>query len=241
MIPARGGSRRIPAKNLAPLAGLPLIAHTIHAATAARTVERVYVSTDSPEIAGVSRRHGARVLWRPAPLCDDRAPTEPALIHAVEQIEAASGQPVGVVVMLQATSPLRGAKRIDEAVHLLRDRGCDSVVSVVPDVGYYFLGDVDACGRLRVGYDPRERLRTQEIPPRYRENGAIYAMTRAQLMERGCRMGGDMRALVMDECESVDIDTPRDLLLCRALLEDRAGAPAAPLQADATPVAAPAS
>jgi CMP-N,N'-diacetyllegionaminic acid synthase len=223
IIPARGGSTRIPRKNLCTLAGIPLIAHTIRAALSAAGVDGVFVSTDDREIAEVAAAHGAEVIWRPARLATAEAPTEPALQHAVTEIEAnLVGRPVERIVLLQATSPLRGAARIDEALELMQRTGCDSVVSVVPEIGYYFLGDLGPDQRLRVGYDPMHRLRTQEIPPRYRENGAVYVMTRAQLMERGCRMGRDMRALIMGEDESIDIDTPRELELCRLVLAERA-------------------
>ena len=223
IIPARGGSTRIPAKNLALLDQRPLVAHTIDAALTARLVDAVYVSTNDAEIARVSRHHGARVVMRPDHLSTSEAPTEPALQHAVQEIERRQGERVELIVMLQPTSPLRGAGRIDEGVRLLRSGDWDAVVSVVPDVGYYFLGDIGAGGELRVGYDPHNRLRTQDIPPRYRENGAVYVTTRRLLMERGCRMGGRMAALVMDEKESIDIDTPLELELCRVLLERRPG------------------
>jgi CMP-N,N'-diacetyllegionaminic acid synthase len=216
VIPARGGSTRVPRKNLAPVGRHPLIAHTILAARQAEEVNAVVVSTDSDEIAEVSLCYGAQVVRRPAELATAEAPSEPALIHAILAYEA-GGVPVDLVVMLQATSPLRSAARIDEAVRLQRRTRCDSVVSVVRDVGYYFLGELDAEARLSLSYDPRRRLRTQEIPPRYRENGAIYVMKRAQIVEGGCRIGGDVRALVMDERESVDIDSPLDLELCRLL------------------------
>ncbi|MCC6748470.1 MAG: acylneuraminate cytidylyltransferase family protein [Deltaproteobacteria bacterium] len=218
VIPARGGSTRLPGKNVALLGGRPLIAHTISAALGARSVDEVFVSTDHQEIANVSRRWGAQVIQRPAELATAQSPTEPCLIHAVRAIEARRGHPVDVLVLLQPTSPLRGAGRIDQAVRLLVESGCDSVASVVKDIHYYFLGELGPQSELKVGYDPNNRLRTQDIPPRYRENGAIYVMTREQLMDRGCRMGGDLRALVMDETESVDIDTMLDLQHCELLL-----------------------
>jgi len=219
IIPARGGSSRIVRKNLCLVGQHPLVAHTIIAAGEASHIDGVFVSTDDDEIVCVARAYGAEVIRRPPQLATCEAPTEPALQHAVLEIERRTGEPVQTVVMLQPTSPMRGAARIDEAVELLHRTSCDTVVGVVRDVGYYFLGDMDSDGRLRVSYDPNHRLRTQDIPPRYRENGAIYAMTRRQLMEHGCRMGRRMQALVMDERESIDIDTPVDLELCRVLSE----------------------
>lgn len=219
IIPARGGSKRIPRKNLALLGGHPLIAHTILAALHARQVDQVYVTTEDQEIATVARRYGAQVIWRPEELASETAPTEPCLQHALVTIEQQSGIPVGKLVMLQPTSPFRGSQRIDQAVEMMHQSGCDSVVGVFADIRYYFLGDIDAEERLTVGYDPQNRLRTQDIKPRYQETGALYVMTRAQLMDRGCRMGGDMRALVLDETESMDIDTVLDLRHCEFLLQ----------------------
>jgi CMP-N,N'-diacetyllegionaminic acid synthase len=234
LIPARGGSTRIPQKNLAPLGGHPLLAHTVLAARKANLVSNVYVSTDCSAIASASRRYGASVVRRPAELATAEAPTEPSLFHAVETIERNEARRVDVIVMLQVTSPLRRAHRIDQAIELMMRTACDSVVSVTPEVGYYFLGDIGPGGKLEVGYDPHNRLRTQDIPPRYRENGAIYVMTREQLMERRCRMGGDMRALVMNAEEAIDIDDAVDLKLCTVLLAEQRGLTraAAPLRLD---------
>jgi len=200
VIPARGGSQRIPGKNLAPLAGRPLLSYTIEAARRAHLVSEVYVSTDSDAIAEVARQQGVAVVDRPAELATAEAPTEPALFHAVSTIERGGRGPVDVIVLLQPTSPLRSHRRVDEAIDLLLTTGCDSVVGVVADIGYYFLGDIDAQGQLKVGYDPHQRLRTQRIPPRYRENGAVYVMTRQQH-------------------ESIDIDDWLDLRLCETILE----------------------
>lgn len=221
IIPARGGSQRIPNKNLARVGGHPLIAHTIAAARHARLITDVFVSTDSPAIGRVAEAYGAKVIERPDELATAASPTEPALIHAVEQIEWEQERHVDLIVLLQATSPLRRDFRIDQAVDLALRSACDAVVSVVPNIEYYFLGDLGAEGRFHVGYDPQDRLRTQDIPPRYRENGAIYVMTRQQLLGRGCRMGGDMRALVMDPSESIDIDDILDLQVCNLLMARR--------------------
>ena len=218
IIPARGGSSRIPRKNLVRLGGHPLVAHSILAAKHAGLIHEVFVSTDDTAIASTARRYGAEVIRRPAELSTNTAPTEPALIHAVERIEAITGRQVSIVVMLQPTSPLRRAARIDQAVELMLRSGCDSVVGVTPQIDYYFLGDIDDSGRLQLGYDPNNRLRTQDIPPRYRENGAVYAMTRKQLMQRKCRIGGDVRALIMEDVESIDIDTEFELQLCNFVM-----------------------
>jgi len=224
VIPARGGSRRLPRKNLAALAGKPLVAHTIAAALAARSLWRVVVSTDDTLIADVARAYGAEVVMRPSELASDAAPTEPTLRHALETIEARCGTQVDGVVTLQPTSPLRGAARIDQAVALIERSGADSVCSVEANIDYYFLGDIDPRGRLVLGYDPRCRARTQDIAPRYKDNGAIYVSRRELLVgEVCCRLGADVRPLLMEAWESIDIDELVDLLQAAAVLELRAG------------------
>ncbi len=234
VIPARGGSQRIPLKNLSRVGGHPLIAHTIVAARRATLISDVYVSTDSEEIAEVAARYGAKIIERPAELATATTPTEPALLHAIETIEAQEG-PSDLVVLLQATSPLRRDFRIDQAIALAIEQRCDSVVSVTPVIDYYFLGQIDANANYSVSYNPKHRLRTQDIPPRYRENGAIYVMTRDLIMTEGCRMGGDMRALIMDRNESIDIDDTLDLRLCNLLLARNPHLAAAPLDLDPLP------
>jgi len=221
VIPARGGSTRIPHKNLALLGGEPLVVHTIRAALAVPALDRVVVSTDDDAIVAVAVAAGAEVVRRPAELCTSTAPTEPVLQHAVQELEQREGRAVTLLVLLQPTSPLRGGDRIEQAIAMMREQGADSVVSVVEDRHYWFLGTVDEGGAFRPGYDPGARPRTQDIPPRYSENGAVYVMTRAQIMDRGCRMGGKLLALVMGGDESVDVDEPADLAVCEALLRVR--------------------
>jgi CMP-N,N'-diacetyllegionaminic acid synthase len=220
VIPARGGSKGIPRKNLRLLAGRPLLVHTIEAALEARRVDVVAVSTEDPEIARVARRAGAEVVERPLELATDEAPTEPALLHAVLEIEARRRRPADAVLLLQATSPLRPSRAIDDAIELLFGAGCDSVVAVREDRGAHFTGRIEA-GRFVPPYDPRSRRRRQELPPLYRETGALYAVRREILFSLGCRMGGDMRALVLPEEEALDIDSLADLKLAELYLERR--------------------
>src|ERR671933_1940916 len=122
LIPARGGSKGIPGKNLAPLCGRPLLAWTVGAACAAGSLDRVVVSTDSDEIAAAARELGADVLERPAELARDDTPMRDVVLHALEEL----GRPE-VLALLQPTSPLRRAAHVDEAVALLRRSGADCV------------------------------------------------------------------------------------------------------------------
>ncbi|HLE57406.1 MAG TPA: acylneuraminate cytidylyltransferase family protein, partial [Rhodothermia bacterium] len=135
VIPARGGSKGVPRKNLVQLCGRPLIAYTIEAGLSAKSVSRLVVSTEDEEIASVARSLGADVPFiRPATLATDAAQSLPVVQHAVQAVEEFEGAPYEVIVMLQPTTPLRTADDIDSAVTLLLESGADSVVSVV-DVG----------------------------------------------------------------------------------------------------------
>jgi len=216
IIPARGGSKRIPLKNLAPLQGVPLVAHTIAAALESRHLGAVYVSTEDARIAAVARAAGAEVIERPEALAGDTSSTEAVLLHALRVIEG-ENRTVDAICLLQCTSPLRTAQTIDSCIDKLYDTGCDSVLSVTRDPALFWFGRLDG-DRFSPGYDPADRPRTQQIPPGYREDGSIYVMRRELLVEYGVRMGGDLRAVVQSPLESVDIDTPDDLHLADALM-----------------------
>jgi CMP-N-acetylneuraminic acid synthetase len=211
LVPARGGSRAIPRKNLALLGGRPLIAWTIDAARAATRLDRVVVSTDSGEIAAVAGRLGAEVLERPAALAADATP--------MRDVVALDGPEV--VVLLQPTSPLRTASHVDAAVELLEASGADCVVSVVEVPHRYRPGSLMALeGERLVPVDATPYATRQEKPVLYARNGP------AVLVLRGDRIGGDLyggdcRPYLMEPRDSVDIDEPFDLELAEFLLSRR--------------------
>lgn len=219
IIPARGGSRRIPGKNLVQLGGVPMIAHTIRAARGAVLVDETWVSTDDAAIARTARGFGASVIRRPARLASEHATTESVLLHALRAL-ARRGPFPEVLVLLQPTSPLRTAAPVDMAVAKILETGCDSVVSVTEDPRLHWQGEV-AGDRFVPSRSLADRPRTQELPPRFREDGAIYAMRSDLLVRTGLRMGGDMRAVVLSASESVDVDTIEDLALANFYLSRR--------------------
>ena len=208
----------MPRKNVRPLAGKPLIAWTIEAARRARTVGRVVVSTDDEEIARVAGDTGACVVRRPAELARDDSPTEPALLHVVEQLQAVEGYSPDAVCLLQCTSPLRGPDLVDRCVRLLVSTGCDAVMTVTPVQHWYLAGTMDEEGRFYPEYDYQRRPRSQEMPEKYRENGAVYVTRLETLLEHRNRLGGDVRVVPMDAVRSVDIDTEEDFLLAEEVL-----------------------
>jgi CMP-N-acetylneuraminic acid synthetase len=236
VIPARGGSKGIPRKNLALLGGRPLVAHTCDAARASRTLTRVVVSTDDEEVAATAQRLGVEVPFlRPRTLAADDTPMLDVLLDLVTTLERDAYRP-DAVVLLQPTSPFRRAQHIDEAVAVLLESDADSVVSVVV-VPHQFtpssLLRLDG-GRLvpatgapglpeRRGLSPGP-LRRQDKPTLFARNGpAVLAVRTAVLIERRVLYGPETRPLIMSREDSIDIDDAFDLEVAELLLAARAG------------------
>lgn len=223
IIPARGGSKGIPGKNIVPLLGRPLVAYTIEAARKSRWIGRVLVSTDDPEIAAASKRFGAEVPFlRPAELARDETPTLPVLQHVLAQLKSAEKYEPEIIVLLQPTSPLRRVEDIDRAVALLHQTGADSVVSLcAAEHSPYWMNRLEGDRVLPFLDNVPEYERRQDLPPVYRLNGAVYATRRRILMEQDRLLGEDTRGIVMDAESSVDIDTPLDLRIAMLILQER--------------------
>lgn len=224
LIPARGGSKSIPGKNLANLAGRPLIVHTISAALAASTIERVVVSTDSPEIAKVAHAHGAQVpFMRPTFLAQDETAGIESIIHAVEWLADNEGYKPEWIACLQPTSPLRRAEDIDEAMRLALKMGVDAVVSITPTWHHpYHMHSIDKQGILR-DYQKFDRIysRRQDLPTLYAQNGAVFLIRRNILLDQQTLFPKRTYGYVMPAERSLDIDTPWDFYLARLILADR--------------------
>ena len=216
LIPAREGSKGIPRKNLAPVAGKPLLAWTIEAARESALLTRTVVSTDWDEAAELARQLGAEVLGRPPALAADETPMLDVVRHALVELGACD-----VLVLLQPTSPLRRAEHVDEAVRLLLESGAESVLSVVEVPHGFRPGKLMAIegGRLvRLGWDAPHR---QAGTPLYARNGpAVLALRPERLGDD--LYGGDCRPYVMDAADSVDVYGPADLELVEVRLAGRA-------------------
>lgn len=214
VVPARGGSKGIPRKNIAPLAGRPLIAYTLAAVQAAQSLERVIVSTDDAEIATVCRDLGAEVLMRPAEFADDHATTRAVLLHVVEAL-AADGYHPDAVMTLQPTSPLRTPRHIDEAASMFAaDPQADSLVSCVPVPHIYHPYSVmrrTGDGYLEPFVDAPQPTRRQDKEPAFARNGAAIYITRTVRLSEYI-FGGRLIPYMMGEDESIDIDSPVDLV-----------------------------
>ncbi len=216
IIPARGGSKGLPGKNIRELANKPLIAHSIINAKEAKLVDKVYVSTDDREIAEISREYAAEIIHRPDELAGDTASSESALIHAVEQIES-TGVAIDLVVFLQCTSPIRTATDIDNAIRKVTTEKADSLLSVSPSHRFLWQ-EVDGVAKS-INYDYRHRLRRQDMQPQYVENGSIYIFKPWVLKELNNRLGGKIALFPMSEAASWEIDSPLDFEIAESLLK----------------------
>lgn len=214
IIPARGGSKGIPGKNLQPVAGKPLVVHSVEHALGAPSVERVVVSTDDAEIAEAAKAAGAEVIARPAGISGDTASSEDALLHALDTL-GESGYEPDLVVFLQPTSPLRSASDVEAAVQTLLREKADSLFSGTPLEA--FVWRAEKGGLASVTYDYKRRPRRQEISDHFIENGSIYVFRPWVLRELRNRMGGKIAVYRMSFLQTLQIDEPQDLRLADRL------------------------
>lgn len=215
IIPARGGSKGVPRKNVRLLAGKPLIAHSIEDAQESSLVDHVYVSTDDPEIATISVEYGAKIIERPAELANDTASSESALIHGLQALEHQNINP-NLLVFLQCTSPIRTGVEIDQAIAKLTAEQADSLVSVSPSHRFLW-EEVDGIAKS-INYDYRHRPRRQDMNPQYVENGSIYVFKPWVIKENQNRLGGKIALYVMSEMAAVEIDSEEDFKMIEFLM-----------------------
>ncbi len=226
VIPARGGSKGVPRKNIRLVGGKPLIAYTIEHALAARHLfHRVIVSTDDGEIAEIARGHGAEVpFMRPAELAADASPVIPMLQHAVGFIERADAIRMDWVCLLQPTEPFRALDDLEQCLRLGFGGGCDSVISVVRVFATHpiLMKRIEDNTLLPFCVEEREGTRRQDYqPPAYMRNGSIYLTKRDVLMEANSIWGQTIRPYVMPLERSVSIDTELDLKLADILMQEQ--------------------
>lgn len=218
IIPARGGSKGVPGKNLRPLAGKPLVVWTIEQALGAAGITDTVVTTDAEDIAAVARAAGAQVPFlRPAELASDTAPTEPAMRHALEQMEAREGR-YDTVMLLQPTSPLRMPGTIDRAIDEFQRSGSDSLLGVIESHAFYWQRDP-----VRASYDYNNRPRRQDIAQadqRFRETGSLYLTRRDAFMAANNRLCGTISLFVMDGREGWEIDSSSDFAVLDTLIRE---------------------
>jgi CMP-N,N'-diacetyllegionaminic acid synthase len=216
VVAARGGSKGIPHKNLIDLCGKPLIAWTVSQAGAAKGVDVVAVSSDSDAILAAAEAAGAVGVRRPEAISGDLASSEAAWLHALDQIDGKMG-PFTRIVALQATSPIREASDIDNALEAFERDQLDSLLSVC-EVEDYFNWRIGKDGPEAINYDYHDRRMRQQIEKRYLENGSFYVLVPRLLREKNNRLGGKIGMHVMERHKMFQIDRPEDIKLCAAIM-----------------------
>ncbi|MBP7742355.1 MAG: acylneuraminate cytidylyltransferase family protein [Aliarcobacter sp.] len=216
IIPARGGSKRLPRKNVLDLCGKPLIAWSIEAALKSKYISKIIVSSDDEEILNIAKEYKADFIKRPYELASDTATTFDALKHTLENVEK-----YDYVVLLQPTSPLRTEKHINEAIELLEEKNADAIISVCemehsPLWSNILDENLDMSNFLS---DEVLNKRSQDLPKYYRLNGAIYICKIDKFLQnRGFFLKDKVFAYIMDKKDSVDIDEEIDFKLAQFCL-----------------------
>ncbi|KQX71100.1 MULTISPECIES: N-acylneuraminate cytidylyltransferase [unclassified Streptomyces] len=229
VIPARGGSKGVPAKNLAPVGGVPLVTRAVRECRATRLVTDVVVSTDDHAIAAAAREAGAEVVQRPAAIAGDTATSEAAVLHALDAHEALHGSPVDAVLLVQCTSPFLVRDDIDGVAAAVVEEGADTAVTVAPFHGFVWRdgdtaegadadGGTGPAGGFGVNHDKAVRPRRQDRPQDLLETGAAYAMRADGFRAHGHRFFGRTELVRTDAARVLEIDDPHDLARARALV-----------------------
>ncbi|MFF3490941.1 cytidylyltransferase domain-containing protein [Streptomyces sp. NPDC002795] len=245
VIPARGGSKGVPAKNLAPVGGVPLVARAVRECLATRQVTDVVVSTDDAAIAAAARDAGAEVVTRPTAIAGDKSSSEAAVLHAMDAHEALHGAAVDVVLLVQCTSPFLVREDIDAVVGAILDGGADSALTVAPFHGFVWRDAGDIADEARpapvqqtaaeggvavladrktttgggygVNHDKSQRQMRQDRPQDLLETGAVYAMETGGFRRHEHRFFGRTELVRTDPARVLEIDDPHDLARARAL------------------------
>ncbi|MDX6713138.1 MAG: CMP-N,N-diacetyllegionaminic acid synthase [Blastocatellia bacterium] len=214
IIPARGGSRGVPRKNIKSLGGKPLLQYTAEAALGARRLSKIILSTDDKQIAEVGLICGLEVpFMRPPEIAEDSTPTLPVVQHAVHWMEN-RGMFFDAVCLLQPTNPFRRAADIDGCIELLEESGADSVVTMLPVPDEYnphwvYLADSEGTMRLFTG-ETIPIARRQELPPAFHREGSVYVTQRDVLVYQNSLYGNCVRGYVLNGELGINIDNPSD-------------------------------
>lgn len=219
-IPARGGSKGIPKKNIKMLLGKPLIAWSIEQALSSKLIDRVIVSTDCPEIARISKQHGAEVpFMRPENISGDKATTESAMLHCCEYLKDRNELPK-LFILIQATSPIRSDNQFDEAILEFKENNYDSLLTVSRSHRFIWKNKQTPIA----SYDYMKRPRRQDIKEEdqsYLETGSFYITKTSMLMESKNRLTGKIGLFETLEEESYEIDSLVDFIVCEEILRMR--------------------
>ena len=213
IIPARGGSKGIPGKNIKNFEGKPLIIHSIEYAKKSNLINDIYVSTDDEQIAHISKTAGAKIIKRPPELATDTASTESAIDHSLKNIDHLPD----IIILLQPTSPLRPENSLDLAINKFINGKYDSLLSLSPSNNFFWKINSE---NISAEYDFMNRKRRQDIEDsekKYFENGSVYIFSREHFELTNNRLGGKIGYVVFSEEYSSEIDVPKDLIILEHL------------------------
>jgi len=218
IIPARGGSKGIPKKNIVDFCGEPLLAWTIKQTKKSKKIDNIYVSTDDKKIGSVAKRYGAKIIWRPKEISGDFSPSENALKHAIDEIYKKNPEKIDYVVFLQATSPLREVKDIDNAIDKIIAEKADSLFSGAELEDFYIWKK--AGKKLEsLNYDYKNRKRRQELGKQFVENGSIYIFKPEILFKYNNRLAGKIVISEMEFWKSFEVDDLDGLKFCEEIFK----------------------
>lgn len=215
IIPARGGSKQVPRKNLASVGGVPLIERAVRAAAAADGVDVVVVSTDDDEIAAVATAAGARIIRRPADISGDTASSESAILHALDELDRA-GEPVDIVAFVQATSPFLPSDALAAGIAQVRAGTYDSAFSAHETYGFLWRRD-ESGSAVAVNHDAAHRPRRQDREPHHLETGAFYVFRVDGFRQHKHRFFGRIGIVEVPEATALEIDDAQQLAMAAAL------------------------
>jgi CMP-N,N'-diacetyllegionaminic acid synthase len=218
IIPARGGSKGIPQKNLVRLGGRPLLYYTVKASLDS-IVNRTIVTTDNEKIADYAERCGSQVITRPKKLANDKISIEPAIKHVLDKLNETEGYIPDVIVLLQNTSPLRTSKHINDALDLFKKNNFDSVLSGY--ISHSLLWKKKDRFAVPLNYNPLKRPNRQQMKNQFIENGAIYVTKYNLFKKTNCRISGKIGLFEMPQELSLQIDSLSDLSNAEQVLKWR--------------------
>jgi N-acylneuraminate cytidylyltransferase len=212
IIPARGGSKGIPKKNIIDFNGQPLISYSINQALACDSISSVYVTSDCENILEVSQNYGAKTILRPSEISSDISSSEEALIHAILKVK----ENFDSVVFLQATSPIRTPDDIEKGLRCFHDKKLDSIFSVSKTENC-FIWQEKPEGIKSINYDYKHRKMRQELTSQYTENGSIYIFEKSGFLKKQNRIFGKKSFFVLEKWKAFEIDSYEDLEVCEIM------------------------
>lgn len=216
VIPARGGSKGIPMKNIVKINGKSLLHYSINSSLNSKYITKTIVTTDNQKIANEAKRLNADVVIRPKKLSTDKSQIEPAIEHVLKTLKKKNFVP-DIIILLQNTSPLRNNKHVDEAIEIFLKKKYDSIISVYP--AHEFLWRVKNDRIVPISYDPKKRPNRQQIKKEFLENGSIYITKFSAFIKSKCRVSGKIGIYEMTKEDSLQIDSKEDLKIISSILK----------------------